>query len=112
MRALAVVAAFALAVSARAATPWTATWYAQAMCIHAHESPDWHATRTWNGYPSVDHGGMQIDVGSWAAFAPHGYPADPAWATPFEQLTVAYRIWRRYGWAQPWPNTSRICGLR
>ena len=40
-------------------------WLTEAMCIHRHESTDWHAHTDWLGYPSVDHGGMQIDVGTW-----------------------------------------------
>lgn len=88
------------------------------MCIHSHESTDWHKTTTWQGYPSVDHGGMQIDVGTWASYTTgswarwsRGFPPDPAQASPFVQLVVAYRIWKDDGWARPWPNTSIECGL-
>ena len=84
------------------------------MCIHRYESTDWHKTTTWQGYPSSDHGGMQIDMGTWAAYAPRGYPPDPALASPFQQLVVAYRVWlangRRWG-GNAWPNSSRECGL-
>lgn len=54
---------------------------------------------------------MQIDVGTWAAYAPHRFPADPANASPVQQLRVAWLIWQADGWA-PWPNSSRACGLR
>ena len=45
------------------------------MCIHRHESTNWHATRDWRGYPSVDHGGMQIAVGTWLSLAPKAFRA-------------------------------------
>ena len=84
------------------------------MCIHRHESVDWHATRDWLGYPSRDHGGMQIDVSTWAADAPRSFPREPAAATPREQLVVSYRIWRanghRFG-GDAWPNSSVACGV-
>jgi Transglycosylase-like domain len=89
-------------------------WLTEAMCIHRHESVDWHATRDWLGYPSRDHGGMQIDVGTWSAEAPRSFPPEPAAATPREQLVVSYRIWRgngrRFG-GNAWPNSSRACGV-
>jgi hypothetical protein len=84
------------------------------MCIHHHESVDWHRTTTWQGYPSWDHGGMQIDIRTWDHFAYRLFPRDPAAATPHEQLIVAYRIWRangrRFGGGQ-WPVSSEVCGL-
>lgn len=112
------IASVAAAVTAATATPaaqaakpsWPAWWYRQAMCIHRHESVDWHKRTTWNGYPSRDHGGLQIDVGTWAA---HGGAGDPADASPYQQLVVAHRIWLadRGSWRE-WPNSSRECGLR
>lgn len=100
--------------------PWPSWWYAQAMCIHSHESTDWHKTTTWDGYRSWDHGGMQIDTRTWTSMLSNGYrltrgfPSDPAWASPHEQLVVAWLIWvsngRRFGGSQ-WPNTSRACGV-
>ena len=108
-------ASVAKAVSAKvafAAIPhW---WVAQALCIHRHESTDWHRTTDWLGRASRDHGGMQIDVGTWAAHAPKGFPREPAAASPREQLVVAYRIWRanghRFGGGQ-WPHSSAACGV-
>ena len=84
------------------------------MCIHRHESTNWHATRDWRGYPSIDHGGMQIAVGTWLSLAPKGFPREPVAASPREQLIVAYRIWRvnghRFGGSQ-WPYSSIACGV-
>jgi hypothetical protein len=88
-------------------------WLREALCIHRHESLDWHRTTDWLGQPSVDHGGMQINVGTWAEMAPRGYPSEPAAATPRQQLVVAYRIWvandDRFGGNQ-WPVSSVECG--
>jgi len=89
-------------------------WVGQALCIHRHESTDWHRTTDWRGYTSRDRGGMQIDVGTWAAHAPRGFPREPAAASPHEQLVVAYNIWsangRRFGGGQ-WPYSSIACGV-
>jgi hypothetical protein len=86
----------------------------EAMCIHRHESLDWHRVTDWLGRPSVDHGGMQIAVSTWTSFAARPFPGDPAAATPREQLIVSYRIWRangrRFGGSQ-WPVSSRVCGV-
>ncbi len=83
-------------------------------CIHRRESTDWHRTTDWLGRPSRQHGGMQIDLGTWLAFAPASFPRDPAAATPAQQVFVAFRIWlangRRFGGRQ-WPQTSRLCGV-
>jgi hypothetical protein len=85
------------------------------MCIHRHESVNWHRTTDWLGYPSEDHGGMQIAVGTWDEMAPRNYPREPAAATPHEQLVVAYRIWlangHRFGGNQ-WPLSSLACDVR
>ena len=57
---------------------------------------------------------MQIDIGTWAALAPRGFPLEPASASPHEQLVVAYRIWRvnglRFGGGQ-WYSSSIACGV-
>ena len=101
------------AVSARAAFAALPRWWVRdALCIHRHESSDWHRTTDWLGRPSFDHGGMQIAVGTWSHFAPRGFPREPAAASPHEQLVVAYRIWnangRRFGGGQ-WPYSSQSC---
>jgi Transglycosylase-like domain len=89
-------------------------WVNEALCIHRHESVDWHRTTDWLGRASFDHGGMQIDVRTWARFALPGYPRDPAEATPREQLDVAHSIWHangdRFGGGQ-WPISSERCGV-
>ncbi len=87
----------------------------EALCIHRHESVNWHRTTDWLGRPSVDHGGMQIDVATWDSFAPLRYPREAAAATPHEQLEVAYRIWiengHRFGGNQ-WFLSAESCGVR
>jgi hypothetical protein len=108
----ATTAEVATARSAFAALPgW---WIPQALCIHRHESLDWHRRTDWLGRPSRNHGGLQIDVGTWAALAPRGFPPEPAVASPHEQLVVAYRIWRanghRFGGGQ-WPYSAAACGV-
>ena len=97
---LAVIAALAFAASGSAAA-WqpTATWLAQARCIHLHEGP-WTAN-TGNGY----FGGMQFAPQTWlrlngrreAAFAHPGDPAYPFTASPQEQLHRAWLLWLHDG---------------
>lgn len=110
--AVAVVATLIITVSAQA---YPQGWETQAQCIHLHESTDWHKTTDWRGYPSRDHGGYQIDVGTWLVFVPRGWPSDPADATPAQQTLVTWRIYvhngRQWGNGQ-WPNSARACGLR
>lgn len=85
-------------------------WLANADCVYQYErgAHGWE-TRTGNGY----YGGMQADMDFQRTYAP-GYlsrwgTADrwPWWA----QLHMAYNGWVARGW-NPWPNTSRLCGLR
>jgi hypothetical protein len=83
-------------------------WLAGADCVHRHESIRWEAA-TGNGY----YGGMQADIGFQRAYAPDHLAR---WGTAnnwpwWAQLEMAYRGWLFRGW-QPWPNTSRVCGLR
>jgi len=88
-------------------------WSAQALCIHSHESTDWYATADWQGSPSIYHGGMQIDLRTWVAMAPPGFPADPAVATIAQQLAVSYRIWLANGrrFSGQWTNAAAACGV-
>jgi hypothetical protein len=83
-------------------------WLQGADCVHRHESIRWEAA-TGNGY----YGGMQADLGFQRAYAPDHLAR---WGTAnnwpwWAQLEMAYRGWLFRGW-QPWPNTSRACGLR
>jgi hypothetical protein len=112
---IAVAAFFAAAAQVTEASSLPRWWIKEALCIHRHESVNWHRTTDWLGYPSADHGGMQIDVGTWASMAPRNYPREPAAASPHEQLVVSYRIWlangRRFGGNQ-WYLSAQACGVR
>jgi hypothetical protein len=79
-------------------------------CIAEYESGhDWHVSggTYW--------GGLQMDVEFQRTYGEdmierhHGGLAN-TW-TPVEQIVVANRAWKTRGF-QPWPVTSRICGLR
>jgi hypothetical protein len=78
-----------------------AWWRADAMCVHQHESLDWHN----RGY---FRGGMQFLPSTWASVGGQGDAAD---ASVSEQLYRSYLLWKSQGWS-PWPNSSRACGLR
>lgn len=115
----AIVAALAFALPSVAAGD-PASWLRAAHCIHYQETrhgwaSGWHLTHTWTGAPSRQRGGFQIDVDTWAAFAPRRWTRDPAHATRAQQVVVAHRIWHangdRWGGSQ-WPNSSRACGVR
>ena len=92
----------------------------EAHCIHRHESVDWHKTTTWTGAPSTDHGGLQIDIGTWNTMLmkypdiTKNYPSDPADATPWQQYQIGYLIWmnngNRFGGNQ-WYYSARNCGV-
>ena len=101
--------------SATGKAAFPSSWLKGAMCVHRHESVDWHRTTDWLGRPSVDHGGMQIDVGTWGRLAPASFPRSPADASPHQQLIVAYRIWlangHRFGGHQ-WFHSAAACGLQ
>jgi hypothetical protein len=81
-------------------TAWT--------CIHQGEGA-WNAT----GYY---HGGLQMDWPFMRTYGPdmlhrhHGAGAE-AW-TPREQIIVAQRAFMQGRGYNPWPQTSRACGLR
>ena len=110
---LAVVAALALATSA-GAQAWqpSASWLAQAQCVHVHEGP-WNAN-TGNGY----FGGMQFAAQTWtrvhgsaqAAFLHPGDPAFPFTASPREQLHRAWIVWLQDGrsW-RSWGAAGAVC---
>jgi Transglycosylase-like domain len=81
--------------------------YEKWRCIHEHEGA-WDAN-TGNGY----YGGLQMDMSFQRAYGPEFMDrwgtADrwPVWA----QITAAERAYVTRGFG-PWPNTSRMCGLR
>jgi hypothetical protein len=108
-----------LLLTAAPAAAYPSWWRRQARCIHHQETHaswthGWHLTHTWAGAPSRQRGGFQIDVNTWAAYAPRRWTRDPAAASRAQQLLVAWRIWRgngdRWGGNQ-WPNSSRACGV-
>ena len=73
------------------------------LCIHTREG-------SWT---NPDYGGMGLMTATQQLIAPdmlrkYGTTAQ-AWS-PHDQLLAAYRLYLRYGW-EPWPNTSRMCGL-
>lgn len=89
------------ATGGRFAVP--AWWLPGALCVHRHESTDWHIVN-----PPYS-GGMQFTTYTWQSVGGRGIAA---WASPAEQLYRAWLVWRRDGgsWRE-WPNTSRMCGL-
>jgi hypothetical protein len=105
---------FSFSPAAHAHTALPHWWIGKALCIHRHESVDWHRTTDWRGYPSVDRGGLQIDVNTWSSLAPATFPTNPASASPRQQLFVAYRIWlangHRFGGHQ-WYYSAAACGV-
>jgi hypothetical protein len=75
------------------------------MCIHEHESTDWHILNP----PYA--GGMQMDSAFQATYGPRFYRllgTANHW-TAHEQLLAAYAGWRARGW-EPW-TTRYVCGL-
>ena len=104
-------------VKAHAATAFALPhwWVSEAMCIHRHESTNWHRHHaTGAATPRVDHGGMQIAVGTWLSLAPKGFPREPAAASPHEQLSSptgsGASNGHRFGGSQ-WPYSSIACGV-
>lgn len=111
------VAAPALAGSSPAplsATTWqaSASWLAQARCIHLKEGP-W-AANTGNGY----FGGMQFSAETWKrvggkidpAFTHGGSTAFPFAAAPQEQLYRAWLLWRHDGHSwRSWGAVGAAC---
>lgn len=92
-------------------------WLKEALCIHRHESVDWHRRWTdWRGNRSPYAGGMQFLQDTWNRAGGSG---EPWQASPREQLYRAYVIWDRHvgrmgdgrgNWSE-W-GTARACGLR
>lgn len=94
-----------------AAARWQAPawWTAQALCIHRHESVNWHRAYTdWAGRPSQYSGGMQFLRSTWRRAGGSGHAWE--WA-PREQLYRAHVIWRRNGGSWREWGTAGRCGL-
>lgn len=104
--ALVIVLTFILSVTKTAKAHKLPSWWLRAaLCVHSHEG-SWTAN-TSNGF----YGGLQFLRSTWISSGGLRYASYPHYATPHEQLHVAYTLWQRAGWA-PWPVTSRQCGLR
>jgi hypothetical protein len=85
-------------------------WLAQALCVHRHESVDWHrAGVDYLGRPSPYYGGMQFLVSTWRRAGGIGLPSS---ASPREQLYRAWIIWRANGGSWREWGTAAVCGLR
>jgi hypothetical protein len=91
------------------------------MCIHRHESVDWHRDHVdWRDNPSDYAGGLQFTDATWRSlFGPSEQDeyvyAHPAVASPREQLYRAWLNWRRNGnrfGGRQWPHSSAECGVR
>lgn len=96
------------------------------LCIHHYETLGHPDPAGWHVVDPPYEGGLQMDSGFQRTYgldfirAHHGQGAH-AW-TPREQMIAANRArvgvdWRGASWPgprgfSPWPNTSRICGLR
>ena len=77
------------------------------LCVHGYEG-SWTAN-TGNGY----YGGLQMDLSFQRAYGGRSLQARGTadhW-TVGEQLAAGVQGYLERGW-QPWPNTSRRCGLR
>jgi hypothetical protein len=106
-------AALLLALPASAArSGYSATWLAQARCVHLKEGP-WKAN-TGNGH----FGGFQFSARTWRrvgggadpSFAHPGDPAFPFAATAQEQLYRAWTLWDRDGGSwRSWGAVGTAC---
>lgn len=82
------------------------------LCIHSHEArrAGW-AANTGNGY----RGGLQMDWSFSDTYAPDWvlkqFGRSPALWPASVQIAVGIHAWITRGFG-PWPNTSRMCGLR
>lgn len=85
-------------------------WLAAADCIYREErGADGWETNTGNGY----YGGLQADRSFQRTYGGTYYSR---WGTAnnwpwWAQLHMGFNGWAARGW-QPWPNTSKECGLR
>lgn len=84
-------------------------WLRGALCVHRHESVDWH--RRWTDYlgrRSSYAGGMQFLQSTWANAGGRGEPWQ--WS-PREQLYRAFVVWGRDGGSWREWGTAGVCGL-
>lgn len=85
---------------------WFDRTYEKFRCVHEHEG-------RWDDPHPTYYGGLQADLSFQRAYGPEYLrrwgTADrwPVWA----QLRMGERGHRARGW-DPWPRTSRMCGLR
>lgn len=98
------------------ASAYPRSWMRAVRCLHHAEtrrpwSRGWHLTKDWLGRPSVNHGGLQINVGTWRSYVPRGWPDDPAAASRSEQIVVAHRIWLASGDSFRQWSTAQACGV-
>lgn len=98
---------------------YPAFWLKQERCVHLHEAVNWHQETTWNGRPTRQRGGLQIDFDTWNVYAPKSFPRDPGRATIAQQIFVGWliyvangRVWGTGKIGTQWPNSARECGLR
>jgi hypothetical protein len=87
--------------------PWVGTdWKQKALCVHRHESIDWHLAGI------LYDGGMQMNDTFQQTYGPwmlHHFGPANRW--PINgQLYASWKAWRVRGWS-PWPQTARMCGL-
>jgi hypothetical protein len=79
-------------------------------CIYRHENGGYGWTaNTGNGY----YGGLQMDLPfqrTWGAEFLRAFGTADHWPKEI-QIAVAIRAYLQLGF-QPWPTTSRLCGLR
>lgn len=98
--------------TSKAAQRWKPdpAWLRGALCIHNHESVDWHlAYRNWAGNSSPYSGGMQFLHSTWVNAGGKGH----AWQwSPREQLYRAFVVWRADGGSWREWGTAGMCGLR
>jgi hypothetical protein len=75
-------------------------------CIHRHEG-------AWTDRGGPYYGGLQMNLAFQRAYGPEflrAFGTADNWPVPV-QLAVGLRGYLHRGW-QPWPATSRLCGLR
>jgi hypothetical protein len=87
--------------------PYTYGFHLEAMCIHRHESIDWHEP---GGIGPQVSGGMQIGVHEWWYFGGGRWSPAAYLAAPWTQVLIAYRYHAVSGWA-PWPLSRLACGV-